>query len=84
MKTRIISVGNSKGIRIPKTVLEQVGLFDEVEMSVDDGSLVIRPAAKARAAWSRAFREMAKRGDDALLDPDHSGATRWDQDQWEW
>jgi antitoxin MazE len=84
MKTRIVRIGNSQGIRIPKMVLQQVGLHGEVEMSVDGGSLVIRPAARPRTGWKSAFQEMAKRGDDAWLDPDSLGLTRWDEDEWEW
>ena len=84
MKTRIVPIGNSQGIRIPKVLLEQVGLEGEVELSVDGDSLIIRPAASRRAGWAKAFREMAQRGDDALLDPDSTALTRWDEDEWEW
>ena len=49
-------------------LLEQSGLGDEVESSVEDGSLVIKPATKPRAGWEAAFRRMAERGDDAPLD----------------
>ena len=84
MKTRIARIGNSKGIRIPRGILEQAGLVDEVEMSVDDGSLVIKPAARARGGWGPSFQAMAERGDDVLLDPDSSAATSGDEDGWEW
>jgi antitoxin MazE len=67
MKTRIIRIGNSQGIRIPKPLLEQTGLRDEVELSVQDDALIIRPARTPRAGWADAFREMARRGDDAPL-----------------
>jgi antitoxin MazE len=81
MKTRIVRIGNSQGVRIPKPLLEQAGLRGEVEISVQDGSLVIKPAAP-RAGWADAFREMARRGDDALLDD--VTPTRWDEGEWEW
>ena len=68
MMSRIVRIGNSQGIRIPKLLLEQTGLSGEVEISVQDGSLVIRPAMPPRAGWDAAFQEMAKRGDDVLLD----------------
>jgi len=84
MKTRIVPIGNSQGIRIPKVLLEQVGLKGEVELSVDGDSLVIRPAASLRAGWAQAFQQMARQGDDALLDPESSTPTRWDEDEWEW
>jgi antitoxin MazE len=82
VQTRIIRIGNSRGVRIPKPLLEQAGLSDEVEISVEDDSLVIRPAAKPRAGWAESFRQMAERGDDALLDP--PTPTAWDEDEWEW
>jgi antitoxin MazE len=84
MKTRIVRIGNSQGIRIPKTLLEQTGLSGEVEISVEDGSLIIKPAHGARAGWVAAFKKMAERGDDALLDEDAPNLSRWDEDEWEW
>ena len=84
MKSRIVPIGKSQGIRIPKVLLEQVGLQGEVELSIDGDSLVIRPAASPRAGWASAFQEMARRGDNALLDPDSPAPTRWDEDEWEW
>jgi antitoxin MazE len=68
MKTHIVRIGNSQGVRIPKPLLEQTGLSGEVEISVQDGSLVIKRAHKPRAGWAKAFKEMAERGDDVLLD----------------
>jgi antitoxin MazE len=84
MKTRIVRIGNSQGIRIPKPLLEQTGLRDEVEVSVQDDALIIRPARKPRAGWADAFREMARRGDDALLDDAPPSLSSWDEDEWEW
>jgi antitoxin MazE len=68
MKTRIVRIGNSKGICIPKLLLEQAGLTGEVEITAENGSLVIRPVKSPRAGWATAFQEMARRGDDALID----------------
>lgn len=83
MKTRIVQVGNSKGIRIPKLLLDQTGLKGEVDVQARQNSIVIRPSTKPRDGWSKAFREMVRAGDDKLLDdvPDLSG---FDQDEWEW
>jgi len=83
MKTRIVPIGNSQGVRIPKPLLEQTGLTGEVEIRAANGSLVIRPAKKPRAGWSTAFQEMARLGDDALLDEAPS-LSRWDEDEWAW
>lgn len=84
MKTRIIRVGNSQGIRIPKLMLEQTGLHGEVEISVRNHALVITPAKKPRAGWEAAFQAMAQRGDDVLLDADALISTTWDKEEWEW
>ena len=83
MKTRVIQIGNSRGIRIPKSLLKQTGLDGEVEIIVKNGSLVIRPAKKPRAGWAEALEEMARRGDDALLD-DTPSLSSWDAENWEW
>jgi antitoxin MazE len=82
MKTRIVRIGNSKGVRIPKALLEQTGLHGEVEIRARGDSLIIKPAAKPRAGWAESFREMAERGDDALLD--EYTPTRWDEEEWKW
>jgi antitoxin MazE len=84
MKTRIVRLGNSEGIRIPKPLLEQTGLRGEVEIIVQDGSLIIKRAHQPRAGWAAAFKKMAENGDDALLDLAAQGLTRWDEDEWEW
>lgn len=84
MKTRIVRIGNSRGIRIPKPLLEQSGLGDEVELEVGEGTILIRAVAEPRREWPEAFRAMAERGDDALLDgPDVPGGG-WDEEEWEW
>ena len=84
MKTRIVRIGNSRGIRIPKLLLEQSGLEGEVEMNAETGSLLIRSLTKPRAGWAEAFREMAGRGDDTLLDDVPAALSSWDEDEWEW
>jgi antitoxin MazE len=84
MKTRIIAIGNSQGIRIPKVLLEQSGLGEEVELEVHDSQIVIRPAARPRQGWDEAFRAMAEQGDDRLLDDDVSAQTEWDTTEWQW
>jgi antitoxin MazE len=84
MKTRIVRIGNSQGIRIPKPLLEQTGLRGEVEISALDNALVIRPVSRPRAGWSEAFREMGQRGDDALLDDVPPTLSAWDEDEWKW
>ncbi|MBW3541387.1 MAG: AbrB/MazE/SpoVT family DNA-binding domain-containing protein [Planctomycetes bacterium] len=84
MKTRIVPIGNSHGIRIPKPLLEQTGLAGEVEISVEDDALVIRAARKSRAGWTMALQKMARHGDDALLDDPPPSLSDWDESEWEW
>lgn len=84
MKTRIVKIGNSSGICIPRTLLEQAGLAGEVELIVLGDSLVIQPLSKPRAGWDAAFQQMAERGDDALLDGDDPGLSAWDEEEWDW
>lgn len=84
MKARIVRIGNSRGIRIPKPLIQQTGLGGEVEIEVEANRLIIRPAEKPRAIWAQAFKAMAKQGDDTLLDGEVPVATRWEKDEWEW
>ena len=84
MKTRVVRIGNSQGIRIPKALLEQTGLHGEVEISAKDDSLIIRPVRRPREGWAAAFQEMARRGDDAPLDDVAPSLSSWDEDDWEW
>ena len=78
MKTRIVKIGNSQGIRIPKPLIEQTGLSGEVEIGVEDNRLVITGAHRPRAGWPEAFKTMAEAGDDALLDGQQHLPTRWE------
>jgi len=84
VKARVVKMGNSKGIRIPKTILEQPGLGDQVELSVCEDLLAIRPSKSPRADWEQQLKLMAERGDDRLLDEKAVSATRWDVDEWQW
>ncbi len=84
MKTRIIQIGNSHGIRIPKPLLGQIGLKGEVEIRAKGNALEIRSVQDPRAAWVKAFREMVRRGDDTLLDDVPHSLSSWDEDEWEW
>jgi antitoxin MazE len=84
MKIALIKIGNSQGIRIPKPLLEQCGLRDEVELEVHDRELIIRPAYHSRQDWDQMFQKMAEVGDDTLLDPQPGMQTSWDEEDWEW
>jgi antitoxin MazE len=84
MKIAIVRIGNSHGIRIPKALIDQYQLGDTVELELHEDHLAIRPARSVRLGWDEAFREMAERGDDELLDRDSLGQTEWEKTEWEW
>ena len=84
MKTALVQIGNSRGIRIPKAFLEQCQFRDEVDLEIRDGGLFIQRVAAPRSGWDEAFRQMHARGDDALLDEEALSATAWDTAEWEW
>ncbi|MDW7761921.1 MAG: AbrB/MazE/SpoVT family DNA-binding domain-containing protein [Acidobacteriota bacterium] len=83
-RTRIVKIGNSKGVRIPKLLLDQLELGEEVELAVEEDQLIIRPVCRSRDGWDAAFRDMAKRGDDRMPDETAVSLTKWDKDEWEW
>ena len=82
MKAKIVQIGNSKGIRLPKLVLEQVGLEEDVELEVREGELVISPASRPRSGWGEAAEDLSREGDDQLLDK--PVPTEFDEQEWTW
>ncbi len=82
MKARIVRIGNSQGIRIPKPLIEQAGLGEEVELRVEGSRLLIESAVRPRAGWAAAFAAMHSAGDDDLLD--EPTPTDFDRDEWVW
>ena len=81
-RTRLVRIGNSRGLRIPKALLEQAGLEGDVELNVQHEQLVVRASRQPRAGWDEQFRAMAECGDDAMLI--HDLPTDWDDTEWEW
>jgi virulence-associated protein VagC len=65
-------------------LLEQTGLGDEVEISAEGDALVIRPGRPARAGWAAAFQQMARQGDDELLDDEGPTRSDWEDNEWQW
>ena len=79
-KTRIVRIGNSRGIRVPKLLLDRADLPEEVELHAEPGRLVVSAANRPRAGWAAKARSMHERGDDAPLDrptPTHFDGTDW-------
>lgn len=84
VKTRLVKIGNSQGIRIPKVLLDQVGLKNDIELEVQGDQLVLRAARRPREGWDEQFRQMAERDDDTLLDKDVRSGSSWDEEEWTW
>lgn len=82
IRSKVVKIGNSRGIRIPRTLLEQAGLNNEVEMMVEGDKLIIQPAGVPRQGWDAQFSAMSEHGDDRLLD--EATPTQWDEEEWTW
>ena len=76
MKLNIITIGNSKGVRIPSAVLKQCNIVKELDLEVKDNKIILKPVKnKPRDGWGNAFKLMRRRNDDALV---------LDGENWEW
>jgi len=84
MLTKIVPIGNSRGIRIPKAMLETCGFGDEVELQAKNGALILRPVNTPRAGWAEAFAGMAAAKDDFLVQESAPVPTQFDAEEWEW
>jgi antitoxin MazE len=67
MEVNIIQIGNSKGLRLSKAILEQYNIQDKVEMVLERGRIILKPIHAPRENWDQAFAQMNQRGDDQLL-----------------
>ncbi len=82
MQIDLIQIGNSRGIRIPKSLIEQCGLKDSVNIEVKDHQIILSPVKTSREGWEESFKQMAAAKDDRLiLDTDSES---WDKTEWEW
>lgn len=79
MKVPIIKIGNSKGIRLPKAILEKYKMVDQVELMFEEEQMVLRPIYSSRKNWEASFQEMNEKGEDALLDNDILGDEPWEE-----
>ena len=83
VRSHIVRIGNSQGIRIPKALLAKCRLEDEVELDSREGYLIVRPVRAPREGWDEAFQAMAAAGDDTPLDGTDN-ETEWERDEWQW
>lgn len=79
VRAKLVKIGNSRGVRLAKPLLELAGLVDEVEIEASPGVLTIRPSAHPRAGWAEAAASFQPEG---LID--EMSATRFDDDEWAW
>jgi antitoxin MazE len=84
MRARVIKIGNSQGLRIPKPILEQTGIVDDVEIEVEKNKIIIRPAKNAREGWEQAFKIMGEKGDDEPIIDKMNISHSWDEEEWHW
>lgn len=85
MKIKIIRIGNSQGIRLPKVILHQIGINNEVDLEVDRDRIILKPIRQRRSGWSEAFQQMSSKSDDQLMDGDETiSQSSWDNDEWIW
>ncbi len=86
MKIKVVQIGNSKGIRIPKVILRQTGIHEEVNLEVKENQIIIEPTKyTVRSGWNSAFAKMAEIGDDKLLDQQSLiNQSSFDESDWEW
>ena len=84
MKAKIVRIGNSQGVRIPKIMLTDSRLEEDVELEIVDEGILIRPAKNPRQNWDARFREMAEDDADELIIEDTDAQTDFEKESWRW
>jgi len=84
MKAQVIKIGNSRGIRIPKPILEECQLSKDVELKIHSEGLLISPAKTPRLNWETAFKQMASDEQDELIADDSKLQTAFEKEDWRW
>jgi antitoxin MazE len=82
--TKIVKIGNSQGVRLPKSLLEISGIQEQICLSSENGKIVITPVQKNRQGWAESFQMMAENEDDHPLDSIENMTSTWDEQEWEW
>lgn len=81
---KLVAIGNSRGVRLPKAMIEQAGLGDDIELEVVDGTIVIRRKRKPREGWAEAAKLLAERGEELPPEILDMTETEWMRDHWRW
>lgn len=82
MKARLVRIGNSRGLRLPKPLIEEAGFKDEVEITLRDGALIVTSAEHPRAGWGAAVKLLLERREAYVIA--ENTPTRFEEDEWEW
>jgi antitoxin MazE len=82
LRARIVRIGNSRGVRLPKALIDQANLPEEVELHAVPGRITVKAVRRPRDGWADAARRMSARGEDQLLDA--PSPTEFDEKEWEW
>lgn len=67
MEVQLINIGNSKGIRLPKAILDEYNINDKIELILEKGRIILKPKSNPRKGWEKSFKQMHENGDDKLL-----------------
>ena len=84
MRAHVVKIGNSQGIRIPKPILEQTGIMEDVELEVEKNQIIIRPISNPRVGWDFAFKTMAEKDDAVVINGTENILHSWDEEEWQW
>ena len=84
MRAHVVKIGNSQGVRIPKPILEQTGIKEDVELEVEKNKIIIRAISNPRVGWDFAFKTMAEKDDDILINGTEDISHPWDEEEWQW
>lgn len=79
MEVALISIGNSKGIRLSKTLIEKYNFEDTIELILEKGHIILKPKTKARKGWEKAFKKMHENGEDQMLVSDVFQDENWEE-----
>jgi len=82
MLISVVAIGNSRGIRLPKAILDQLNIEDQIDMIIEDKQLVLKPVnKKPRSGWEESLKMMSAMNEDMLLIPEDSKSTEF---EWKW
>lgn len=82
MKGKLVRIGNSRGVRLPRAVIEEAGLREDLEIRIEGRTVVLSSPARVREGWTDAARKLVDRGEADLLDLPSENT--FDREDWEW